>query len=478
MSNVVHGIADLATRCAITSRPNYWRTPITNCAWSAHNIGLEISPNPAFVDEEVRICIRGLRAQQPVILRAGTEDDHGRRWRSQAQFRADESGAVHTAAQESGGGTYQGASPMGWLWSMRLADPGENGHATFAKNGVSPNRVSLEAELGGRIAASAELERIFLPPGTEVRDLNIGDNLTGNGRSHEAGRVGCLFLPPGHGPHPVAIVLSGSGGGLDLDKAAILSRHGFATLALAYFGIPPLPPWLNRIPLDYFEAPLAWLASHPELDTERIGAFGVSRGAELALLLGTKFPLIRTIVAYAPSSVSWAAGGRDKTTGEIIPSWTWRGEPVPFAPLPLRRFLVRSALPVAVGRRPVMFRYLFRAGLRNREAVERAAIPVEQIRGPIMLVSGGDDHVWPAREMCEAILARLTDRRFPHVIEYRNYPHAGHMLRYPYLPTTSRQSRNRYLRNARFSFGGTAFADAQANADSWRRSIAFLRAHL
>jgi dienelactone hydrolase len=116
--------------------------------------------------------------------------------------------------------------------------------------------------------------------------------------------------------------------------------------------------------------------------------------------------------------------------------------------------------------------------LRNREAVARAAIPVEQIRGPIMLVSGGEDHVWPATEMCEAILVRLTDHCFPHAVEYRNYPRAGHMLRYPYLPTTSRQSRNRHLRNARFSFGGTAPADAEANADSWRRAIAFLHAHL
>jgi dienelactone hydrolase len=430
------------------------------------------------VDEEVHICVRGLRAHQPVILRAATEDDDGRRWRSRAQFRADESGGVDTAAQESRGGSYHGASSMGLLWSMRLDDQHANGHSTFAKNGVSLNRVSLEAELDGRTIASAELERNFLAPGTEVHDLNIGDNLTGDARVHESGHVGRLFIPPGRGPHPVIIVLSGSGGGFDLDKAATLSRHGFATLALAYFGIPPLPSWLHRIPLDYFEAALAWLASHPELDVERIGALGVSRGAELALLLGTKFPQIRATVAYAPSSVAWAAGGREKATGEIIPSWTWRGEPVPFAPLPLRSFMLRSAVPVAVARRPVMFRNLFRAGLRNREAVARAAIPVEQIRGPIMLVSGGEDHVWPATEMCEAILARLTDHRFPHAVEYRNYPRAGHMLRYPYLPTTSRQSRNRHLRNARFSFGGTAPADAEANADSWRRAIAFLRAHL
>ena len=382
------------------------------------------------------------------------------------------------AVQESTGGTYRGISPMGLFWSMHLEDPHGKGNTLFTKNGVLPNGVSLEVECDGQVSASAELERNFLALGTELRDLNIGDNLTSNGGSREAGRVGCLFIPPGHGPHPVVIVLSGSGGGFDLDKAAALSRHGFATLALAYFGIPPLPAWLHRIPLDYFEAALVWLASLPELDLERIAALGVSRGSELALLLATKFPQIRSVVAFAPSSVAWAAGGRDKSSGEAIPCWTWRGEPVPFAPLPLRSFMFRSVVPVAVARRPVMFRNLFRAGLRNREAIAQAAIPVEQIGGPIMLISGGDDHVWPAAEMCEAILARLTNHRFPHAVEYRNYPHAGHMLRYPYLPTTSRQSRNRHLRNARFSFGGAASADADANADSWRRAIAFLHKHL
>lgn len=385
---------------------------------------------------------------------------------------------MDVAAQESHDGTYRGVSPMGLFWSMELEDAHADGHTTFAKAGCLSNRVLLEVECKSKVVTTTALERNFLAPGTEIRDLKIGESHSGNGHGRDSGHVGRLFIPPGRGPHPVVIVLSGSGGGFDLDKAAVLSRHGFATLALAYFGIPPLPTWLHRIPLDYFEAALAWLITHPELDLQRIGALGVSRGAELALLLGTRFPQLRAIVAFAPSSVAWAAGGRDKATGEIIPSWTWRNEPVPFAPLPLRSFMMRSAVPVTVARRPVMFRNLFRAGLRNREAVERATIPVEQIRGPIMLVSGGDDHVWPTAEMCEAIIARLADRHFPHTVEHRNYPHAGHMLRYPYLPTTSRQSRNRHLRNARFSFGGTAPADAEANADSWRRAVEFLRSSL
>jgi fermentation-respiration switch protein FrsA (DUF1100 family) len=123
----------------------------------------------------------------------------------------------------------------------------------------------------------------------------------------------------------------------------------------------------------------------------------------------------------------------------------------------------------------VMFRDLFRAGLRNSKAIAAAAIPVERIRGPILLISGGDDHLWPAADMSEAIVGRLKKRHFAHAVEHLHYPEAGHMLRYPYLPTTARHSRNPHLRNARYSFGGTSSADAKAQADSWRRSIAFLK---
>jgi dienelactone hydrolase len=377
---------------------------------------------------------------------------------------------------------------MGLFWSMQLSSEHAGERAMFAKKSTASNLVALEVESGGRVIASASLERSLLAPGTETRDLNLAaPEIDGAPLGASAPRncvVARLFLPPcaadspARAPHPVVIVLGGSGGGFDLDKAAVLSRHGFATLALAYFGTPPLPAWLHRVPLDYFEAAFAWLAAQPEIDMHRVGVLGVSRGAELALLLGATFPQIHSVVAYAPSSVAWAAAGRDKATGEIIPSWTWRGKPVPFAPLPLRAFKLRSAIPVVLLRRPVVFRNLFRAGLRNRAAVERAAIPIEKIGGPILLISGGDDHLWPAAEMSEAILARLKAHGLAHAAEHLHYPRAGHMLRYPWLPTTSRESRNPHLRNAKFSYGGTASADAEAQADSWRRAIAFLRKHL
>jgi pimeloyl-ACP methyl ester carboxylesterase len=419
------------------------------------------------------VRLAGAPAGPEISLRAFTRDDAGRDWRSEATFLVDARGTVDLSVAAAVSGSYSGVSPMGIFWSMALAPEQANGRTIFVKENVEPNIVTFEAVSRGEVIARAEIVRRFCAVDTTTRELKIP-----NPEANADTVVGKLFIPAGPGPHPAVIVLSGSGGGFDNDKAAGLSRHGFATLALSYFGVPPLPSWLHRIPLEYFEAALDWLVAQPEIDSNRIGMFGISRGAEAAMLAAVQFPRVRAVVGWAPSSTVWAAGGEDKTTREIIPCWTWRGEPLAFAPLPLKRFMWQSAFPVAVMKRPVMFVNLFRAALRNRAAVERAAIPIEKIGGPVLLVSGGDDHLWPAGEMAEALVSRAKHYKFPHAIEHLHFPRAGHMLRYPYLPTTSRYSQNKHLRGARFSFGGEAAADAEAQLAGWRRSIEFLRANL
>lgn len=434
---------------------------------SRKEISIEITPNPAFVDEEVRIVVRGAPAGRFVTLRASSTDDEGRLWESRSEFLPNGEGIVDTHAQAPRLGDYCGISAMGLFWSMKPRDGLENGRGLFVKRDEHENSVNIVAEIAGAEAMHANLARRFMAPETIVRDLPAAEN--------GGGIIGRLFIPPGRGPHPAVIVLGGSGGGFDLDKAAILSRHGCATLALAYFGVEPLPKWLHRIPLEYFEGALAWLSALPEIDADRVALLGVSRGAELALLLASAMAEVSAVVAYAPSHVAWAAGGRDKNTGEGIPVWTRGEKPVPFAPLPLRGFMLRSAFPVVGLRRPVVFRNLFRAGLRNRKEIANAAIPVENIAGPVLLISGGDDRVWPAAEMSEQIISRLKKRKFAHDAQHLHYPRAGHMLHYPYLPTTPRHSRHVHLRNAKFAYGGTAEADAEADADAWRHAIRFLQ---
>lgn len=427
---------------------------------------MEVSPNPAFADEAVRVLFSGVEPGARVTVHASVRDDDGRMWESAGVYVAGADGSVDTAVLESTAGSYRGVDANGLFWSMKLAAESRAERTTFHKNGAESDHVTLTAEMDGEVIAKATLERHWLAAGTKMRAAAM-----------ENGFVGWLYIPPGRKRWPVVIVLGGSGGGYDLDKAALLSRHGFATLALAYFGVPGLPHWLHRVPLEYLERAIAWLGAQDEIDAERIGVLGVSRGAELALLAASRFLQIRAVAAYAPSAVAWSSGGRDKSSGETIPCWTWKGEAIPFAPLPLRKFIARSAIPVGLLRRPVRFRNLFRSALRNRQAVRQGMIPVEKACGPIMLIAGGDDCVWPASRMAEMIVARLGACGFSHTVEHVNYPQAGHALRYPFMPTTVRMSRSRGMKFP-ILLGGTATADAHAQEDAWQRTIAFFAKNL
>jgi hypothetical protein len=55
-----------------------------------------------------------------------------------------------------------------------------------------------------------------------------------------------------------------------------------------------------------------------------------------------------------------------------------------------------------------------------------AAIPVERIPGPILLVSATRDRLWPSTTFCELIEARLKARSFGYECSHLRYEGAGH----------------------------------------------------
>ncbi|HKS21697.1 MAG TPA: acyl-CoA thioester hydrolase/BAAT C-terminal domain-containing protein [Thermoanaerobaculia bacterium] len=93
---------------------------------------------------------------------------------------------------------------------------------------------------------------------------------------------------------------------------ALLASHGYAALAVAYFGIAPLPDDLDRIPLETVDRAVAWLRAQPSVDPKRIAIWGGSKGAELALVAASRNPAIRAVVAV----VDGRAGRADRSARE------------------------------------------------------------------------------------------------------------------------------------------------------------------
>lgn len=421
---------------------------------------IEVSPRRALIDADIELRLAGLAPRSLVTLRAEARPSPDTTWRSHVDLVTDSAGGVDLATAVPLDGTYRIADVGGLLWSLALGEDSATRirDARFVESGLEPFDVVLTAEVDGEVVATATITRVPVAEGmtrTEIR---------------EGGVVGTLFVPPGEGPHPVVVVVPGSNGGVPEPFAALYASHGVAALALGYFRFGDLlPPTLEEIPLEYFESAFAWIAAHPELDERRLVLSGASRGGELVLLLGSRFPQVSAVIAWVPSGLvnrGFAAIGATEQKA----AWTWRGQPLPYVqtfsepgePLPTRDGGAIHALRA--------LNALSRAG--DLSGVE---IPVERIGGPVLLISGRDDLLWPAAVYGDWIVERLEREGFGHAVEHLSYERAGHTLGPANAPATVIVGPDAGQVTAAFThLGGDPEGIARARADLWPRVLAFL----
>jgi len=148
------------------------------------------------------------------------------------------------------------------------------------------------------------------------------------------------------------------------------------------------------------------------------------------------FAQISAVVAYVPADVRVAA-----CCGPLVstqPAWTWKGSALPFV------------------RRPVE---------RLRQTGFPALIAVERIQGPVLLISGDNDQVWPSAEMADSILGRLKRDKFRYPAENLRYHGAGHDAGQPAIVPKW---------NAGASRGGSPAANAESSIDAAPKVFEFL----
>lgn len=231
---------------------------------------LSVQPPEAMMDERLAIKATNLKPHQPVVLRASVQDAEGKLWQSFAGFYANEQGAVNVATQAPVQGSYAGADAMGLIWSMNPAG-GDYERARFGYRRAEPLTFKFTLESEGQTLASTEVVRRFMWP--DARVIEVREN----------GLVGTLFAPAGAGPFPAVIVLGGSEGGLNSeDVAALLSSHGYAALALAYFGAAGLPSALEEIPLEYFRQAMDWLGKQSFVKSKGVSGGRLDTGGTAA----------------------------------------------------------------------------------------------------------------------------------------------------------------------------------------------------
>lgn len=152
-----------------------------------------------------------------------------------------------------------------------------------------------------------------------------------------------LFVRPDAIPAPGILMLHGSEGGsapyID-DDARPLAEAGFAVVTFCWFGCTGRPNRIYHIPLEDTLAGLAWLRASPAVGGRPVGLYGVSRGAEQAVLLSSLAPSeMATVGVHAPSDTIVASYDPatmdgiyeyDQASGQYIyaAAWTWQGMPL------------------------------------------------------------------------------------------------------------------------------------------------------
>jgi len=210
---------------------------------------------------------------------------------------------------------------------------------------------------------------------------------------------------------PLIVAFGGGGGGNDWsrnymkEKRDSLNKKGYAVLAIGYFKSNGTPTDLDRISLDAISDSIMSIAKNPKIDESKIALIGGSKGGELILNLASRFSHFNAVIAMSTSNVSFPA----ITWAANTSSWTYKGEEVTYVPAPLKT--ITPALKGDIYTAHSMM-------LEDKAAVKNAEIEVENINGPILIISGKDDDQWSAPEMSDQIIKRLKSKNFNHYYEH------------------------------------------------------------
>ena len=246
------------------------------------------------------------------------------------------------------------------------------------------------------------------------------------------------------------LVLSGSSGALERERCELLAAAGAVALSVRWFGGPGQPRDPFLIPLETFGDAIDRLAR----DSERLAVVGSSFGAEAALLTAVHDHRVDVAVGLAPSPVVWA--GIDSTTDPPAEGshWTLAGSPLPYAPFD------PAWEPDAD---PPAYRGLYALSLAT--APPDAWIPVERIRGEVVVAGGEDDQVWPAADFARLVAARRAD--LGRATTVLTHARAGHRV---VLPGEQPVSRGQVMAR-----GGSPEADRELGQRVWTELVRVLR---
>lgn len=412
----------------------------------------------------------GLPPGIAVELTADRTAVDGKVWKSSAVVIASHKGGVDLETQPSTSGTYVGVSPHGLICSVLPVSPQELAAyiAGFPANPGQQSAITAPRE-PSPITVRARVNGVEVGEATILRGVAIGTD--GEEVSGESGWRG-VYYPPGKGlpiGEPV-VVMTGSGGGLAENTAALLASNGHPVLALGLYNYKDLPKVLVQLPLEHVRDGSLWLAQRS--GTAKTAVLGISRGSEAAQLAAAYFPAVfSAVVADVPSHLIGGALGPGTTPEQ--PAWIVGGVGLqPFAGPKFDAARMAEAAKTLPGYRGSMD--LLPAF--QDPAVEAASgIPYDRIQAPLLVLAAGADGIWPSYVSADVIRRRMAALGKADQAEIHVYPDAGHgMVSIGLGNAMSSSGYSRALKGF-ISTGGTPNGNCEASFQAFDATLRFLK---
>lgn len=357
----------------------------------------EIESDIARYGDPIHVVVEGLPPGETALL-----EFVGGAGVSWAEFVVRENGTVDLATDTPTAGTWSTANADGFLSTM--ANP---------PGGALDLSIRAIVTVGPTLSLEKTITRRYVN-----QDLVVENVAFGTVR-------GVYARPPGDGPFGAILCFGGSEGGTGTGSfcATYWASLGYAVLGVGYFGAAGLPNDLTLVPLEILEQDIGYLLDQPDVAGDGVVVMGGSRGGELALLLASTFPsVVVGAVGQVPSGyVFGSVDGTDEA------AWTVDGAPLAYIP---SSGGTPPYIRGADGDYGYAFGPLFVDDIEAASEAERAAasIPVENASGPILLLAGDDDQLWPGCVLADVAWERLlsTGHHDLHDDEYLCVDGAGH----------------------------------------------------
>jgi membrane-associated phospholipid phosphatase/dienelactone hydrolase len=406
---------------------------------------LEVHPKESYIDEPVFISASNLEPFQNAVIRVKTTDSSGNKWESFACYQANESGLINLDLQEpSNQYSYTGTHAMGLFWSMT-----PDQLATFHYKTNLDFEIFLEIDNVKTDKVTITRKTYHVLSSLQIIKEEIRDDIIGN-----------FYLRKERKSKPIIILLGGSGGNFQNNKAIYLAAKGYSVLDLKYFGEKHLPENLERVPLEYIDKALEVVKQKTGNNMPQIVLIGRSKGAEYALLYASKFNNIAGVISIVGSHVAWSSKSYFKS------SWTYNGNEIPFVRGSIKESIKYLRKSRGTGNDQLSY---MESAFRKEKRIEKAMIEVEHINIPILLFSGKSDLQWPSAKMSEMIVSRAVKYKNSNIFQHYSFEEAGHeFFELPYIPQPD------FSNVMTWKSGGTPQGNALAAIESWNQIFAFL----